>query len=178
LGSASVTAAKLTATMALGIIPMPLQNSLIISSNDIANTAHVSKNTDPILERENGATDKALRLSWASASVLELQMGSFPYPPDLDDTAAITIHVLAKMKSASVDTPVIAVGIFEGIGDTNAGGNTSALSTTLQDLTVSFAASDVGPYPTFFTVTLKPGTHSTASNDVYVYAAWAEYTRK
>ena len=82
------------------------------------------------------------------------------------------------MKAASVDVPVIAVGAFEGIGDTNAGGNTAALSTSVQDLTVSIAAADVGPQPTMLALTLKPGTHATASNDVYVYAVWLVYTRK
>lgn len=174
----AVTAPKLSTTLGTGTIHFPIQNALVISTNDIANTAHVSKNTDPILERINAATDKGLRLSWASASVLELQMGSFNYPQDLDDTAAITIHILAAMKAASVDTPVIAVSYFEGVGDTNAGGNTGALSTTIQDLTVVIAAGDVGPGPTFASIGIKPGTHGTSSNDVYVYAVWAEYTRK
>lgn len=161
-----------------GIIQFPIEGALIIATNDTANTGHVSKNTDPILERENAATDKALRLSWASASVLEVQLPAMAYPPDLDDAQPITVKILARMKAASVDVPVIAVGIWEGVGDTNAGGNTAALSTSLQTLSVTFAATDVGPAPTFVTLTLKPGTHATASNDVYVYSVHAEYTRK
>ncbi len=176
--SMTATAANLNTTKQKGFIPIPITGARIIGSNDIANSSTVTKNTDPILERTNGATDKSLRLSWASASVIEVALPSVPYPPDLDDAAAITVHVLAKMKAASVDTPVIAVGAFEGIGDTNAGGNTAALSTTLQDLTVTIAAGDVGPYPNVLALTLTPGTHSTSSNDVYVLAVWAEYTRK
>jgi hypothetical protein len=166
-----------------GIIQIPLQTFRVVASNDIptknaADGGLVSKDTDPIYERVNGATDKALRLSWASASVIEAQAPSIAYPPDLDDAAPIVVNVLAVMKAASVDVPVIAVGAFEGIGDTNAGGNTAALSTSLQKLTVTLAAADVGPYPTVLSLTLKPGTHATSNNDVYVYGVWLEYTRK
>lgn len=166
-----------------GFIPINLASARVVASNDIpakgaADGGVVSKDTDPIFERENAATDKALRLSWASASVIELQLPPVTYPSDLDDAAPIVVHILAKMKAASVDTPVIAVGAFEGIGDTNAGGNTAALSTTLQDLTVTLAASDIGAYPNVLSLTLKPGTHGTASNDAYVYACWLTYTKK
>ena len=162
-----------------GFIHIDISDARIISSNDIANSSNVTKNTDPILERENGATDKALRLSWASASVIEISMPPIMLPPDFDPANPLILHVLAKMKAASVDTPVIAVGFFMGIGDTNAGGNTAALSTSLQDLKVTVAAADVAAgYPNPVNTTLKPGTHSTASNDVYVYGMWAEYTRK
>ncbi len=166
-----------------GFIPLPLSQFRVVSSNDIPNKnttdgGHVAKDTDPLYERTNGATDKSLRLSWASASVIEIQAPTIVYPPDLDDSAPITVNVLAAMKSGSVDVPVIAVGYFEGVGDTNAGGNTAALSTSIQQLTVDIAAADVGAYPKSASLTLKPGTHATASNDVYVYGCWLTYTRK
>ena len=74
--------------------------------------------------------------------------------------------------------PVLSVGAFVGVGDTNCGGNTAALSTSLQQLTVTLAAADLGTYPNFLNLTLTPGTHGTANNDVYVYAVWLTYTRK
>ncbi len=175
VASNAITAAKLTATLATGAVPLNLSEFLIIATNDIANTAHVSKNTDPILERANGATDKATRLSWASASVLEAAFGSIPWPADLDATAPVLVKIAAIMKSGSVDTPVIAVSAFEGIGGTNLGGNTGALSTTLQVLSVSLT---VTGYPGFISISLKPGTHGTSSNDAYIYGVWLEYTRK
>jgi hypothetical protein len=58
------------------------------------------------------------------------------------------------------------------------GGDTAALSTAQQKLTVALAAADVGAYPKFLTIGIKPGAHATASNDAYVYAVWLEYTRK
>jgi hypothetical protein len=176
LADGAVTAAKLSATMQVGYIPLDIFNARVIGTNEIA--AVVGAATDPILSRENAATDKAGRLSWASASVLEIQLPTFVSPPDLDDTAAITVNILAKMKAGSVDTPVIAVGAWESVGGSNVGGNTGALSTTLSTLSAVIAHGNVAAAPKAWAITLKPGAHATSSNDVYVYGAWIEYTRK
>jgi len=71
---------------------------------------------------------------------------------------------------------VLTVAYFEGTGDTNAGGNTAALSVTLAEVTVSIAAGDVGAAPNVASITLLPAAH--ANEAVEVYAAWIEYTRK
>lgn len=178
LADANVTAAKLTATMQVGHIPIDLGSIRIIAANAIGNTLDgiiPDGNTDPSLARVNGATDKALRVIWAPASVVEVQLGSFAYPADLDDTQPVTVHLLARMAGAA-DTPVIAVGYFEGVGDTNAGGNTAALSAAIAEKTVTIAAADVGPGPTFATITLTPGAHGTDA--LWLYAAWVSYVRK
>jgi len=178
IADANVTAAKLTATMQKGFIPLDITTAKIIATNAIGNTTEglfPDGNTDPSLARVNGATDKALRVIWPSSSVVELQFAPFAYPGDLDDTAAVTVHLLARMASTA-DTPVIAVGYFEGVGDTNAGGNTAALSDTLAEKTVTIAAGDVGTHPNFATVTLTPGAHGTDA--LWLYSAWVEYTRK
>lgn len=179
----AVNLMDLQGNLATGTIQLPINQARIIASNDIGvvnatDGGAVAKDTDPLLERSNGATDKGLRLSWASPSVIEIQLPVICYPPDLDDAAPVVVHVLAAMKAGSVNTPVIAVGAFEGVGDANAGGNTAALSTTVQDLTVTLAAADVGVAPKALALTLKPAAHATASNDVYVYGAFVTYTRK
>jgi predicted RecA/RadA family phage recombinase len=172
----NVTAGKLTATLGKGLMPLDMFSARVIGTNEIA--AVVGAATDPILSRSNVATDKSGRLSWASGSVLEIQLPTVISPPDLDDGVAITVHVLANMKSGSVDTPVIAVGVWEGIGGSNVGGNTAALSTTLAELIVTVAAGSVSAAPQPLAITLKPGAHATGSNDVYVFGVWLEYTRK
>jgi hypothetical protein len=166
-----------------GFIPLDITSARIVATNDVGvvgatDGGTVAKDSDPILERVNGATDKMLRLSWASASTIEVMLPTVAYPPDLDDTADVTVKIQAVMKAASVNTPVIAVGAFNGIGDTNFGGNTAALSTSLQTLSVTLTAANVDAYPKMLALTLTPGAHATASNDVYVYGAWIEYTRK
>lgn len=176
LAANGTTAAKLTATLRTGFIPLDIANARIIGTNQIA--AVVGAATDPILSRNDTNTDIAARLSWASASVVEIQFPPVCYPPDLDDSAAVTVKILARMKAASVNTPVLAVKYFEGEGDSTAGGNTGALSTTLAAESVTIAAGDVGAAPTMASISVTPGAHNTASNDVYVFGAWLEYTRK
>lgn len=180
IADAAVTAAKLTTTMQKGFIPLPLQSWREIASNDIPNTASVggllTSNTTPILARVNGATDKQLRLAWAASNSDEITFGGIAYPPDLDDAAAVTVHVLAAMAGAT-DTPVLAISFFEGVGDTNAGGNTAAVTgTAVAKYSVSVAHGDVGAHPKAVTVGITPGAHTTDA--LYVYAVWMEYTRK
>lgn len=176
---AAVTAAKLTTTMQKGIIQMPLASAREIASNDIINTAGdagvLSSNTTPILARVNGATDKKLRLNWASSNSDAIQW-DFAYPPDLDDAAAITIYVRAAMAGAT-DTPTLAINYFEGVGDTNAGGNTAAVTgTSVATYSRAIAAGDVGAAPNGASVEIVPAAHTTDA--LYIYEVWAEYTRK
>jgi hypothetical protein len=175
----AVTAAKLTATMAVGYIPLPLLSWREIATNDIqAATAHgglLAKDTTPILERVNGATDKQMRLNWAASNSDEIAFGGIAYPPDLDDAAAVEVHILAAMESTT-DTPVLAVSFFENTGDSNAGGNTAAVTgTAIAEYTVSIAHGNVGAAPKVCSIGIVPAAHTT--DKVFVYAVWLEYTR-
>lgn len=177
LPNAAITAASLGANLKTGFIPLPLTNVQIIGSDAIPDTGnYVDGDTAPEIIRVNGATDKATMLQWASSSSVEVQWPSIAYPPDLDDAANVEVHLLARMAAGGMDTPVIAVGYFEGIGDTNAGGNTAALSTTLAELSVAVTAANIGAQPSFATVTLTPGAHTNEA--LQLFAAWIEYTRR
>lgn len=179
LAANAVTAAKLSSTLAKGFIPLDITTVRVISSNDIQNTTEggvPDGNTAPSLLRVNGATDKALRLAWAASGSAEVQFNPIIYPPDLDDAAAVEVHLLAAM-AGTTDTPVIAVAAFEGVGDTNAGGNTAAVTgTAVAEYSVSIAHGDVGAHPKALNISLTPGAHTTDA--LYVYGAWVEYTRK
>lgn len=178
IADANVTAAKLSATLKTGFIPLDLTTARIISSNAIQATTEggvPDSNTAPALARQNGATDKILSLSWAAASVVEIQFANIAYPPDLDDASNVEIHLLAKMAGAT-DTPTLAIGYFEGIGDTNAGGNTAAITgTTLTEYSVAITAANIGTHPNMAAITITPAAHGTDA--LFVYAAWVEYTR-
>lgn len=178
LAANAVTAAKLTASLATGFVPLPLSIAREIATNDIPAAAAIggllASDTTPILKRLNGATDKKMMVEWAASNSDEIAW-DFPYPPDLDDAAAIEVHLLAKMNGAT-DTPVIAVSYFEGVGDSNAGGNTAALSSTLAELTVSIAHANVSAAPNGASIGIVPGAHTT--DKVQLLAAWVEYTRK
>lgn len=178
LPAAGIGASDLTTTLATGYIPLPLGWAREAVTNAIPNTAAngglLASDTTPILERVNGATDKKQRINWAASNSDEITW-DFPYPPDLDDTAAVTVNLLMVMAGAT-DTPTVAVSYFEGVGDTNAGGNTTALSNTLTHKTVTIAAGDVGAYPTGASVGVVVGAHTTDA--CYLYGAWITYTRK
>ncbi len=179
IAAGAVTAAKLSSTLKTGYIPLPLAQAREIVTNDIPATAAdagvLSSNTTPILGRVNGATDKKLRLTWAATNVDAITW-DVAYPPDLDDTAAVVVNILAAMGGVT-DTPTVAVNYFEGLGDTNAGGATAAVTgTTIAKYTRSIAAADVGVYPNAASVELVPGAHGT--DTLLVYGCWLEYTRK
>lgn len=162
-----------------GFIPLSLADARELSTNATINAAGngglLASDSTPIFQRVNGATDKALRLSWAASNVDEITW-SFAYPPDLDDAQPVEIHLLAAMEAAA-DTPVIAVSYFEGVGDTNAGGNTAAVTgATIAEYSVTIAAADIAAQPNFASVSLVPAAHGTDA--LYVYGAWIEYIRK
>ncbi len=179
----SVTAASLGANLKTGFIPLPLGGWRKITSNDFGaiavasgNGGQLANDTTPILQRINAATDKKARISWVATDQAEIQ-ADFAYPPDLDDTAAVEVHLLVY-KNANMDaTAAIAVGYFEGVGDTNAGGNTAAITETVAaEKVVTIAAGDVGAQPNAAAITLTPGTHG--NDALYLLGAWVEYTRK
>lgn len=179
LAANAVGAAALTTTLATGFISLPIAQARTIASSDIpalaAQGGMVAVDSLPKLIRLNAATDKQLRLLWAATSVIPVTW-SFAYPPDLDDTANVIVNVLANMAGAT-DTPTLAVNYFEGVGDTNAGGNTAAVTgVTVTKYTRTIAASDIGAYPNVGVVEIVPAAHGT--DTLSIYGAWLEYTRK
>lgn len=153
-----------------------------IASNDIPNTAAtpsgglLTSDTTPAYARVNGATDKALRVIWVATNSDEVQFPPVFMPPDLNSDLDITIHLLADMSGAT-DTPTIDVQVFDGVGDTEMGGATAAITSTLAEVSVTISAADLSGHPLgFLNVALVPGSHT--SDDLRLYAAWIEYTKK
>ena len=178
--NSTVEAADLGANLRKGFIPLDLSTARVLNSNAIINTTEggvPDGNTDPILARINGATDIVERLTWAANSVVEVQFPNIPKPPDLDDTADVLIKLLIDKDTNTNNAAVIAVKYFEGIGDTNAGGNTAALATAdLTAYTVTILAANVAAAPGVMSIALVPGAHA---NDAFrLHGAWIEYTRK
>jgi len=176
----NVTAALLTATMATGFIPLDITTIKLTNTNAIINTTEggfPDGNTTPLLERVNGATDIALRVTWAANVVTECQFPPIPKPPDLDGAADLTFHMMLAKGSNTDNAAVVGVKIFDGVGDTDAGGNTAALAaSTLAEKTVTLAHANLADAPGFLNISVTPGVH--ANDAIYLYAAWIEYTRK
>lgn len=179
LAAGAVTAAKLSTTLKTGFIPLPLTAFRLISSNDIPASGTpdggvLSQDTAPKLERVNDATDKQLRVAWAATGVVEIT-AQFVYPPDLDEASNVEVHILAAMASTN-DTPLIGVNFWEGVGDSNAGGNTAAITgATVAEYSVAIAAANVGATPKPATIGIIPAAHGTDA--LYIYGVWIEYTR-
>lgn len=153
-------------------IGLPTANEI----SDITNNGGIlSSDSSPSYKRVNLATDKALRVNWIGGNVDEVQFPPVPMPHDLDAGVDLTIHLLAKM-DAGGDVPTIDVQVFDAIGDTEMGGPTAALSSTLAELTVTIANANVSGHPLgFLNISLIPGTHATQA--VELYAAWIEYIK-
>lgn len=166
-------------THGLVTLPVDLTNCREIFSNATTNIAGnggiLASDTTPVLQRVNGATDVALRLNWAASNVDEIQLPTFVYPRDLDDASPVTIRIWAAM-AATNDTPTLTVKYFEGVGDTDAGSATAAVTgATPAVYTATIAAADIGAFPKFANIAIVPSAHGTDA--LYIYSISIEYTR-
>ncbi|MCE5308186.1 MAG: hypothetical protein LLG20_11155 [Acidobacteriales bacterium] len=162
----------------VGFIPLDLTTARIIAANAIQATTEggvPDSNTAPALERVNGATDKALRLTWAAAGVAEVAFPPIALPPDLDSDAPVEVHLICA-KDANANTVTIDVQAFAGVGDTEMGGATPTIAQARGEYVVTLAAADVPNHPELLNIQLVPSAH--AGDALYLYGAWLEYTRK
>ncbi len=179
--SRKATIAELrSAIIPTGFIILDITSLREIATDEIDVDANhggiLTLDSTPRLKRVTTSTDKALKVEWVGGNVDEVQFASVPMPPDLNASVNVTIHLLARMNAAG-DTPTIDVQVFDGIGDTEMGGATAALSSTLAELTVTIANANISGNPTgFFSISLVPGAHATQL--IELYGAWIEYTRK
>lgn len=170
---------KTNSVSAQGFIPLPLGSWRLVASNDVpaiavasGNGGNLASDTAPKLIRVNAATDKALTISWASSSGIEI-FNEFAYPPDMDVTKTWSFNM--KVKSAgNTDTPTFTLGVFEGIGDTTRGGTTAAVTNAYS--IISTAVTPTAGHPTQAVVTLVPGTHTTDA--IVIAETYILYTKK
>lgn len=179
-------AANQSATQSVGYIALPLAQARLIASNDIAakgtpDGGLISLDTDPTFKRVNAATDKQLRIAWAATSVIPITWG-FVIPPDMDIfSAVLTINLIMSM-AATADTPTVAVNYFNNAvgsaysGDTNAGGNTGAVTgTTPTKYTKTIAVADLVAAGSMGIVELVPAAHGTDA--LYLWGAYISYNK-
>jgi hypothetical protein len=126
----------------------------------------------PYLARENGATDPTMKLVWPAGDVTPIQLPPIKLPDDLNSDVDVTVRVQAKSSSTN-DTPTLTVEAFEGIGDTDFGGASGALSDSLAEVSVALANADIAG-GTVLNLTLTPGAHNT--DNVEIYSIAVEYT--
>lgn len=160
-----------------GSFALPLFAAREVATNDIINAAGngglLALDTTPVLQRINGSTDKGVTLTWAASNSDEI-CWNVVAPADLNVSFPVNLIFTAKMGGAT-NTPACAVMFFSGSGDTNAGGNTAALSSSYAEKTVTIAATDVGSPGDTWAITFTPGAHTT--DTVVLLSARVEYTR-
>lgn len=163
-----------------GHIQLNLASAIIIAADVVQNTTEGGRadgNTSPSLQRVNSATDKALRMIWAAGNSAEVQFAPVMLPPDLDDASDVTVKLMMAKDTNTDTAAVVGISAWQGVGDTNMGGNTAALAvSTLASYSRTLAAADIAAYPSFLNISIIPGTH--ASDAIYLYAAAIEYVKK
>ncbi len=181
--SAKATIAELRTVLGgVGFIPLDITQlrTLVTDGVVIAATAAgggaLALDTVPILERTSTTTDKSLRVVWALGVVDEVFFPPVPMPPDLDETADVTVHLVAEMSGAT-DTPTIDIQAWDGVGDSEMGGASDALADAITEVSTTLLAANISGHPTgFLNLQLVPATHGTDA--IWLYAAWIEYTKK
>jgi hypothetical protein len=111
-----ITGTALSNTLKTGTIPLYLTSAREIATNATINAAGngglLASNTTPTFTRINGATDKCLKLTWASSNSDEIQWQVIS-PYDMDGSATVALNFYCAMGGAT-DTPTTTVGFFDG----------------------------------------------------------------
>lgn len=162
-------------------------------------TSFVDADGDPLAKFIDGAStvpgfnladSEAFGIRWNNHATPGVVLTQVALPQDLDDAAAVVVHVLASKVGATLGDAVtfLATAFFHTVGaahdaDANAGGTTGAMTgnattKTVQEVTLSIAAGDVPASPGSLSLTLKPTDGTLGTDDVIVEAVWLEYTRK
>lgn len=172
--SNSIGVSSLTATLGKGTVELPLTGAALATRDTKANFGGLlASNSDPSILAVNGATDPSQRITWAAASVVPIILEGV-IPDDADITVAASLLLTAGMGGA-MDTPVITVGVFVGVGATDAGGATSALSAAQVEKTLAVTLPAGAPGKKVI-VRLTPAAH--ANDAILLDAVRLVYTRK
>jgi hypothetical protein len=106
-------------------------------------------------------------------------------PDNLDETAAVEVHMLVSREGATDTDLTVTVGAYfqtaaaAYTADTNAGGATGAIdqaTTVVSEELVSIAAADVPAGPCALSLSIVPA-NTLNSDDLNLHAVWLEYTK-
>lgn len=175
----AVSALQTSELTAQAIIPVPLGSFFVYSTGAaiVAFNDGVADGIDP--------TAESIGYKFNVASTAKIA-ASVPMPMDLNDAAAVVVHVLGFRVGASDTTAALTVGAFFRVpgaafsADADAGGDTDAFAaatTVVSEVTRSIAHGDVPAAPASLLLTLVP-TAALDADDLVVTEVWLEYTRK
>lgn len=169
--------------LATETIPIPLDSFRIISSTggemfSSANNGYLSSASTPALNLAS-TTDRTARIAWSSGSVIGIQAPSILPPSNYTTATGLAINLLIG-KSASSGTGVtVDAQFWPGLGQTESGTVTGAITSTAPTLysvavgsSVMVSASNGGSW----TLALVPSTHD--ADQVYLYGVSLSYARQ
>lgn len=122
-------------------------------------------------------SNKEVVLRWNNHAAPLKVVFSVPLPQDLDGTADMSVHWLAKMSDAN-DTPVLEHECYFGAGDTDCAGTDDEIDggTTLTEYSATIANADVpDTMPAVLTCVFGPKATELGTDDCLIYAVWLEY---
>lgn len=124
-------------------------------------------------------SNKEVVLAWDGNASPGAAACTICMPQDLDDSANVVVHYLAKMAGAT-DTPVVAMEAYFNAADTDCAGTDDEVDggTTLTEYTMTIAAADVPASPSALTIVWTPTAGQMGTDELHVYGVWIEYTRK
>jgi hypothetical protein len=183
-----------------GHIQIPLGSAIEVESNDVPAMSDteatagenaggtLARDSDPIYQRVNGATDKQLRIEWAAADVQEVCFPGIVMPPDIAANSAIAVKALLESSGTTdagktIDCQAV-YNPFKGgayAADTEMGGNLVIPDdTNVNEVSLSLAEADLGgagvtPHPGVLNLSLVPAAH--ANDAIHLYGLSLEYTR-
>jgi hypothetical protein len=176
---ADVDALQADALTAQYVIPVPLGNFRVYASGIAvpAFSAGVADGFDPTAESIGIRFNDDTTAKLAASVVL---------PADLDDAAAIVVHVLGYRVGSLDTTAALTIGAFfreagaAFSADSDAGGDTTtfaAATTVVSEETLSIASGDVPASPSSLLLTMVPNANLD-DDDLVVLEMWLEVTRK
>ena len=166
------------------LLAVPLLSACEMSGTILAAFADGNSTTPGI----DTIASEVVGIRWNNHANPDPIIVSVPIPTDLDESADVTVHVLAAKTGATLaDATTFDVGVFflaAGMlydSDADCGGATSAMdgdatAETLQEVTVTIAAADVAGAPGVISLTLQPTDGTLGTDDVIVAGVWLEYT--
>lgn len=164
----SMKTAQATIMIPLGAITQEDGTALTKQATTVAGFAQLSNKEQVITIPVNCTAGESLGFS-------------VPVPQDLDDSAAITVHVLAGKDAdndtLTLDCEVYPVGVGDTANDDIQDTAAQAITQAASELVFTCGADGVLAAPGALTGVLALG----GTNDgdaVYIYGVWAEYTRK
>lgn len=168
------------------ILPLTLASCTLTDGTPLAKFADGASTTPGLVVDDSEAPGTR----WNNHATPAAFATSLAMPSDLNDTADVTLRILASKTGATLaDATKFTVGVFVQTlaalrdASADAGGDSGAMvgdaaSKTVQELSLTIAAAAVPAVPCIIALTIKPKAGTLGTDDVTIHAAWLEYTPK